>query len=82
MKRRRRLEGAATACSTTERWVRGGVGWALGSMVGGMIGAGVGSVGIVEHQGQPKTWPIYVAAGMTILGGLGGALFGVRKPQC
>jgi len=85
---RRHSFGAAAAhpaCATSERWVRGGLGFLLGTMIGSTVGAGIATVTATQeivHEEKLKTWPMWLASGLTIVGGVGGALLGARKPAC
>jgi hypothetical protein len=86
---RNRAFGAA-ACSTSPRAVRGGIGFLLGAVLGGMVGGGV-ALAVTTTQFE-VTAPIeavkraknmyLVAAGITVLGAVGGLVLGTAKPEC
>ena len=86
---RQRNFGDAT-CSTSPRWVRGGVGFLIGGLLGGMIGGGI--VLAVTTSQFELTAPIeavqraknmaLVASSITILGAVGGLAIGAWKQEC
>ena len=87
--RRRHAFGAA-ACSTSPRWVRGGVGFLIGTLLGGMVGGGIATAVItfrsditepVASINRIKTMTL-VASGVTVMGALGGLALGASKPEC
>lgn len=87
--RRRHAFGAA-ACSTSPRWVRGGVGFLIGTLLGGMVGGGIATAVItfrsditepVASINRIKTMTL-VASGITIMGAIGGLALGAAKPEC
>lgn len=87
--RSRRALGSAS-CSKTPRVVRGGLGFLIGSMLGGMVGGGL-AVAVVTTQAdifQPvstlqryKHWML-IASGIAVAGGIGGLAVGAHKPEC
>lgn len=90
--RRRRMRSTLgdKSCSTSPRWVRGGVGLLLGLVLGGMAGGGAAAA--VVYWKASLTDPIdsfriartmsLVASGVTVVGGATGLLIGAHKPEC
>jgi hypothetical protein len=86
---RRQHLGDAT-CSTSPRWVRGGVGFLLGGVLGGMIGGGIALA--VTTAKLDITAPIesvklarnmaLLTTGITVLGAASGLAMGAWKPDC
>jgi len=78
------------SCSNSPRWVRGGVGFLLGTLLGSMVGGGI-AVAVTTMQ-TDITAPIesfkrakmmwLVASGVTVLGAVGGLAVGSAKPEC
>lgn len=88
-KYRRAGFGGAT-CSTSPRWVRGGVGFLVGTMLGGMIGGGIALAvtttqfeitAPIEAAKRTKNMAV-LASGVTILGAIAGLTLGAAKPEC
>lgn len=88
-KYRRAAFGGAT-CSTSPRWVRGGVGFLIGTMLGGMIGGGIALAvtttqfeitAPIEAAKRAKNMAV-VASGVTVLGAVAGLALGAAKPEC
>jgi hypothetical protein len=80
----------SSSCSTSPRWVRGGVGFLIGGMLGAMIGGGI-AVGVTTLQAdilQPITTyrrartMALIGTGITVLGAVGGLAVGASKPEC
>jgi len=78
-----------TSCSTSPRWVRGGIGLLLGGVLGGMIGGGIAMVMVnsasitepLQSAIRLKTatmLPIFGA----LVGGAGVGIFAAAKPEC
>jgi hypothetical protein len=78
------------ACSDSPRWVRGSVGFLIGTLLGGMIGGGV-ALAVVTTQ-TSVTAPVeavkrfrnmaVVASGITVVGAIAGLAVGAHKPEC
>jgi hypothetical protein len=78
------------SCSTSPRWVRGGVGFLLGTLLGSMIGGGL-ALAVTTTQfeitepinavSRVKTMAV-VATGITVLGAAAGLTVGAWKPEC
>lgn len=81
---RKQLRGSTASCATSERWVRGGVGFVLGSMIGTMLGGGLAVLAAVEDTQSfvRNPWTVMLAPAFTIVGGIGGAVLGAHKQQC
>jgi hypothetical protein len=87
---RRRSSLGDKACSDSPRWVRGGVGFLLGTVLGAMTGAGIAS-GVVYWKASlldpigdirlTRTMAL-VATATTVIGGGAGLLIGAHKPEC
>lgn len=76
------------ACAQSPRWVRGGVGFVLGTVLGSMVGGGIAlaaaKVDITDPAatvGRARLLAV-VATGTTILGAVGGLALGAAKPEC
>jgi uncharacterized protein DUF5661 len=86
----RRQFGAAS-CSTSPRWVRGGVGFLIGGMLGGMIGGGL-ALAVATSKLETTTATTdavkrvrnmaLIASGVSVLGAVGGLAVGAWKPEC
>jgi len=80
----------AAACSHSPRWVRGGVGFLLGGMLGAMVGSGLAfavstftadiTEPVVTYK-RVRTMAV-VGTGITILGAVGGLTIGASAPEC
>lgn len=78
------------SCSTSPRWVRGGVGFLLGGVLGSMIGGGI-ALAVTTTQFDISA-PIdavkrarnmaLVATGVAVLGAAAGLTVGAWKPEC
>lgn len=78
----------AASCSTSPRWLRGSVGFLIGTLLGGMVGGGVA----VATANFDLTEPLetlkrtrsmaLIASGITIVGAIAGLTLAARKPEC
>lgn len=85
---RRRL--GDSHCSKSPRWIRGSVGFLIGTLLGGMVGGGT-AIAITtlkfditepgEALKRAKNMTI-LASGITIAGAIGGLVIGSSKPEC
>lgn len=86
----KKKSGLGEACSTYPRWVRGGLGFLLGGMVGSMIGGGL-AVAVTtakadvtapfETVSTAKRWWL-IGSGVSLLGAIGGLWVAAAKPEC
>lgn len=84
---RQQLGGAS--CSTSPRWVRGGIGLLFGSVLGGMLGGGVAMMLV---NSATITEPLQSAIRLksatmipilgAVVGGAGVGIFAAAKPEC
>lgn len=78
------------ACSTSPRWLRGGIGFLLGGVIGSMIGGGL-AVAVTTAKADvtapfatvatARRWWL-IGSGITTLTALGGLWIGAAKPEC
>jgi hypothetical protein len=78
------------ACSTSPRWVRGGVGFLIGSALGAMVGGGIAlavTTASFEASAPVETLKrirltALIGTGVMMLGGVGGLVIGAANPEC
>lgn len=79
--------GAAIVCSTSPRWLRGGIGLVVGGMLGLLIGSAAGIAAETSNIPLRRKRALSrvlgtIALGLTVTGAAGGAFIGARKPEC
>lgn len=88
--RSRRRQLGNQSCATSPRWVRGGTGFVIGTLLGAMIGGGV-ALAITTSEFE-LTEPVstvrrvknmfLLTAGVATAGAIGGLTVGAWKPEC